>query len=250
MTLPRLLADFLSLILSGWLFYLSAFLFALEIAAAVFKEEPKRIGFASSEESRMYKWASRWRKLPFGYIAAVCLLLSAFSAWKSERIVLQSVIAQRANDVGNLNSCTSDLRNAITRSDIFERINTSQQSTFNECVLSLTKVNTPQPLRITFRSFDLGGDTRNESKKIGVIILRANKAVTGFRLALRCVQPFELAQAKMSASMGVLNSSSERATPTEAVLRFSNATWELDEPILLFVSGIELQVHRCGATLL
>jgi hypothetical protein len=121
-----------------------------------------------------------------------------------------------------------------------------QQGTLNTCVVALTKLNTPEPLKINVKMSVAPPLVRNTSpapvQNIVALIVEANKDISPVDLALHCAQPFRLLDNALSQSQLSMSAYSvpvnRQVDSTNAVIGFTSPAWPNGTPLVIWVLPI------------
>lgn len=171
-----------------------------------------------------------------------------FSAWHDADRNLTSVIGQRAFDNSRLGICTSSLE-ASEKETIFyqdqaqtqQKNISEQQGTINTCVVSLAKINVPEPLRIRSRGVYTFGMT-------GVFLFQTNRRIPAFVGRLKCAQPFNAVNVSMFSGARQLGERLPfKELHKDLNLDFNGVAWEPEDPIvaILNTTGQNFEPDSC-----
>jgi hypothetical protein len=189
--------------------------------------------------------------------------IGTFSAWHDADRNLQSVIAQRATDTSNLNTCSTDLKIAQSKAEFFEKqeslglTNFSiQQQTLNSCVLQLRIANKKVPLTMTVREALFPGKNNWTIPGFGdvslaALVVHTNQTVTPVHGTLTCNGTFALLGAgfALSATSMVIQEQAQMVGYSKAKISIDAPAWNPETPIVAVVGKRGESLSPCSFTL-
>lgn len=188
----------------------------------------------------------------FWGVALLCLFIACYGAWVDEHQNTQTVIAEKAQAVGDLGGCKGEFKstnaqNGLLQSQIVSQQTTltkmqqgvnSQQGTFNLCVTTLAKANAPVPMSATLLKIE--DEKPNPATKHTIrMVLLTNKEVTPVKIMLWCDGTIKAANVKplggaaYAGGVTPLSSGSLFVAPKFWQINMSFPVWSPEQPLLI-----------------
>ena len=201
---------------------------------------------------RLKKWEIKPRI--FAVILGVGLFWSVFAAWRDEHHNTATVIDEKAKAVGDLGTCSGDLKTETEKSKLLERQNlqqqittNSQQDSLNRCIVALGSAIRPERLRTEAWYVGTVVEKRNpQHLYMGTWVGMTNKIVTPIRLLVTCEGNVADVGGWVLGTGGMMSGGwGGRFSPKKYGMGITSPSWTPANPLLVTVYADQRDLGTC-----
>jgi hypothetical protein len=202
------------------------------------------LAFALELGEKIWDWKPP--KKAFIWIVVCGLAWSCFATWRDEHHNSEVLMVEKANLWTQYGQCDKERAVKATLADSLAKtaanqqgLLNGQQGTFNQCVLSLAKESTPEPLDLEVMRWQVG-ETYHFANvpyevEFFVLVATSNKPIMPTRGVLKCNAPFKVATSTLLTHSSALKADFEQLSANSAHVEFLYPPLSGKNPLVFFV---------------